>query len=48
MHDGELLTGDWGFDLANVDSEKVWLVSGDQDAVAPLATARWTQLSTIN
>jgi pimeloyl-ACP methyl ester carboxylesterase len=40
-HDGELLTRDWGFDLADVDSERVWLVYGDQDTIAPLATARW-------
>jgi pimeloyl-ACP methyl ester carboxylesterase len=40
-HDGGLLTRDWGFDLADVDSMRVWLVHGDQDATAPLATARW-------
>jgi pimeloyl-ACP methyl ester carboxylesterase len=40
-HDGGLLTRDWGFDLADVDSARVWLVHGDQDVTAPLATARW-------
>jgi pimeloyl-ACP methyl ester carboxylesterase len=39
-HDGELLTRDWGFDLADVDS-KVSMVHGNQDTIAPLATARW-------
>jgi pimeloyl-ACP methyl ester carboxylesterase len=39
--DGTLLTKDWGFDLRNVNSEKVWLIYGDQDTVAPLKTAQW-------
>lgn len=41
MLDGKLLTGDWGFDLRNVDSEQVWLVHGDQDVVAPVECAKW-------
>jgi pimeloyl-ACP methyl ester carboxylesterase len=40
--DGKILTSDWNFDLANVkDKEKVWLVHGDQDAIAPLKYAEW-------
>ncbi|KAH7134936.1 Alpha/Beta hydrolase protein [Dendryphion nanum] len=39
--DGKVLTSDWGFDLRNVDSEKVWLVHGDQDNNAPLKMIQW-------
>ncbi|KAF2489076.1 alpha/beta-hydrolase [Lophium mytilinum] len=39
--DGAVLCRDWGFDLRNVDSEKVWLVHGDQDAQAPVKSAQW-------
>ncbi|KAF1913765.1 Alpha/Beta hydrolase protein [Ampelomyces quisqualis] len=39
--DGALLTKDWGFDVRNVPGEKVWLVHGDRDGVAPLSMARW-------
>ncbi|KAI4653468.1 hypothetical protein J4E93_001234 [Alternaria ventricosa] len=41
MQDGTALTREWGFDLKDVDSERVWLVHGDQDAQAPLKVARW-------
>ncbi|KAF2006867.1 alpha/beta-hydrolase [Amniculicola lignicola CBS 123094] len=41
MLDGRILTSGWGFDLGNIDSERVFLVHGDQDAVAPIAVARW-------
>lgn len=41
MHDGTVLASDWGFDLKDVDSEKVWLVHGDQDIQAPLKVAQW-------
>jgi pimeloyl-ACP methyl ester carboxylesterase len=40
-HDGYLLTSPWGFDLKDVDGQMVSLVHGDQDAIAPLANARW-------
>ncbi|KAL5119477.1 hypothetical protein ACEQ8H_002542 [Pleosporales sp. CAS-2024a] len=40
--DGTILTSDWGFDLGEVENrEKVWLVHGDQDAIAPLAYAEF-------
>jgi pimeloyl-ACP methyl ester carboxylesterase len=39
--DGTLLTKDWGFDVRNVESERVWLVHGDQDVIAPISMARW-------
>jgi len=41
MQDGAVLTREWGFDLKDVDSERVWLVHGDQDAQAPLKVAQW-------
>jgi pimeloyl-ACP methyl ester carboxylesterase len=41
MQDGAVLTRDWGFRLENVDAEKVWMVHGDRDAVAPVEVARW-------
>ncbi|KAF2800886.1 alpha/beta-hydrolase [Melanomma pulvis-pyrius CBS 109.77] len=41
MQDGTVLTRDWGFDLKEVDSERVWLVHGDQDVQAPLKMAQW-------
>ncbi|RYN66194.1 hypothetical protein AA0117_g11876 [Alternaria alternata] len=41
MHDGAVLTEDWGFDLKDVDNERVWLIHGDQDAQAPLKGAQW-------
>ncbi|KAI4713088.1 hypothetical protein J4E89_002066 [Alternaria sp. Ai002NY15] len=41
MQDGAALTREWGFDLKDVDSERVLLVHGDQDAQAPLKVARW-------
>ncbi|KAF1829363.1 alpha/beta-hydrolase [Decorospora gaudefroyi] len=41
MQDGTVLTRDWGFDLKDIDSEKVWIVHGDQDAQAPLKVAMW-------
>ncbi|KAF9732856.1 hypothetical protein PMIN06_005736 [Paraphaeosphaeria minitans] len=39
--DGSITSSDWGFDLRDVDGGRVWLWHGDQDAVAPVATARW-------
>ena len=36
-----VLSSDWGFDLRNVDSERVWLVHGDQDIIAPVKIAQW-------
>ncbi|ORY18422.1 Alpha/Beta hydrolase protein [Clohesyomyces aquaticus] len=41
MQDGKVLTSDWGFDLRDIDNERVFLVHGDQDAVAPIAVAHW-------
>ncbi|KAF2251187.1 alpha/beta-hydrolase [Trematosphaeria pertusa] len=41
MQDGAVLATDWGFDLKEVDSEKVWLVHGDQDTHAPVKMAQW-------
>ncbi|CAO2652175.1 Nn.00g004580.m01.CDS01, partial [Neocucurbitaria sp. VM-36] len=41
MQDGNVLSGDWGFDLKEVDSDKVWLVHGDRDTHAPLKMAQW-------
>lgn len=41
MQDGSVTCRDWGFDLKEVDSERVWLWHGDQDPVAPIATAKW-------
>lgn len=39
--DGNVLASDWGFDLKNVQSERVTLVHGDQDVQAPLWMAQW-------
>ncbi|KAL6707729.1 hypothetical protein ACN47E_003850 [Coniothyrium glycines] len=39
--DGHVLATDWGFDLANVESERVRLLHGDQDVQAPLWMAQW-------
>lgn len=39
--DGGTLCSDWGFDLGDVDGERVWLWHGDSDVVAPVGTARW-------
>lgn len=40
--DGEILTRDWGFDLGEIEGrEKVWLMHGDQDAIAPVKYAEW-------
>jgi pimeloyl-ACP methyl ester carboxylesterase len=41
MHDGTVLTGDWGFELGKVDGKKVRMVHGDQDVQAPLYMAQW-------
>lgn len=41
IHDGTILTNPWGFELKDVDSERVQLVHGDQDAQAPLEVAQW-------
>jgi pimeloyl-ACP methyl ester carboxylesterase len=41
MLDGSITCRDWGFDLEDIEGERVWLWHGDQDAVAPVATARW-------
>ncbi|USP82884.1 hypothetical protein yc1106_10158 [Curvularia clavata] len=41
LHDGTVLTKPWGFDLKDIDSERVQLVHGDQDAQAPLEVAQW-------
>ncbi|KAF2684815.1 alpha/beta-hydrolase [Lentithecium fluviatile CBS 122367] len=41
MQDGTVLCRDWGFDLKEVDSGKVWLVHGDHDRTAPVEVARW-------
>ncbi|OAL45740.1 alpha/beta-hydrolase [Pyrenochaeta sp. DS3sAY3a] len=41
MQDGTVLCRDWGFDLKNIDREKVWMVHGDQDAQAPVQVAKW-------
>jgi pimeloyl-ACP methyl ester carboxylesterase len=41
MQDGTVLCRDWGFDLKNVESERVWMVHGDQDVQAPLKVAQW-------
>jgi hypothetical protein len=35
------LCRDWGFDLKDVDSERMWLVHGDQDVQAPVKVAQW-------
>lgn len=39
--DGKVLASDWGFDLGDIDGEKVTLVHGDQDVQAPLWMAQW-------
>jgi pimeloyl-ACP methyl ester carboxylesterase len=40
--DGKILTSDWGFDVGEVkNKEKVWLLHGDQDRIAPLGYAEW-------
>ncbi|KAF2866286.1 Alpha/Beta hydrolase protein [Massariosphaeria phaeospora] len=40
--DGTVLFSDWGFDLKDVERDaKVWMVHGDQDAVAPVKVAEW-------
>jgi pimeloyl-ACP methyl ester carboxylesterase len=41
MQDGAVLCRDWGFDLKDVDSERVWMVHGNQDAQAPVKVAQW-------
>ncbi|KAF1846397.1 alpha/beta-hydrolase [Cucurbitaria berberidis CBS 394.84] len=41
MLDGTVLASNWGFDLGDVDSDKVWLVHGDQDIQAPLKMMQW-------
>jgi pimeloyl-ACP methyl ester carboxylesterase len=41
LQDGTVMCRDWGFDLKDVDSERVWLVHGDQDVQAPLRVAQW-------
>jgi pimeloyl-ACP methyl ester carboxylesterase len=41
MQDGAVLARDWGFDLSDVDAEKIWLIHGDQDAQAPAKVAQW-------
>ncbi|KAF2183304.1 alpha/beta-hydrolase [Zopfia rhizophila CBS 207.26] len=41
MQDGTVLARNWGFELKDVDSEKVWLVHGDNDTHAPLKMAQW-------
>ena len=41
MQDGTVLASDWGFDLKDVDNEKVWMVHGDQDIQAPVKVAQW-------
>ena len=41
IHDGTVLSSDWGFDLRDVESERVWLVHGDEDTVAPIKVAKW-------
>ena len=40
-HDGHVLAADWGFDLADVQAERVRLVHGDRDVQAPLWMAQW-------
>jgi hypothetical protein len=41
LQDGTVLCRDWGFDLEDVNSERVWLVHGDQDVQAPLRVVQW-------
>ncbi|KAF2475084.1 alpha/beta-hydrolase [Lindgomyces ingoldianus] len=41
LHDGTVLARNWGFELKEVNSEKVWLVHGDKDTHAPLGMAQW-------
>jgi pimeloyl-ACP methyl ester carboxylesterase len=41
MHDGLLLSSDWGFRVEDIVGERVWLVHGDQDTHAPLPMAKW-------
>jgi pimeloyl-ACP methyl ester carboxylesterase len=41
MHDGMLLSCDWGFRVEDIVGERVWLVHGDQDTHAPLSMAQW-------
>lgn len=41
MQDGSVLSSDWGFDLKEVDAERVWLIHGDQDTIAPLRMAQY-------
>jgi pimeloyl-ACP methyl ester carboxylesterase len=41
LQDGTVLCRDWGFDLRDVDSERVWLVHGNQDVQAPVRLAQW-------
>jgi pimeloyl-ACP methyl ester carboxylesterase len=41
IHDGAVLTNPWGFDLKEIDSERVQLVHGDQDVQAPVKVAQW-------
>jgi pimeloyl-ACP methyl ester carboxylesterase len=41
MQDGTVLSSDWGFDLREVEGERVRLVHGDQDRTAPLKMAQY-------
>jgi pimeloyl-ACP methyl ester carboxylesterase len=41
IQDGECLTREWGFDVANIPARRVWLVHGDKDGVAPVSMAEW-------
>ena len=41
MHDGSILSSEWGFKVEEIDGERVWLVHGDRDTHAPVAMARW-------
>jgi pimeloyl-ACP methyl ester carboxylesterase len=41
MHDGTVLVRNWGFDLKELQDEKIWLVHGDMDIQAPLTIAQW-------
>ena len=41
MQDGRVLCRIWGFDFKDLDSERVCLVHGDQDAQALVKVAQW-------
>ncbi|KAF2115970.1 Alpha/Beta hydrolase protein [Lophiotrema nucula] len=41
IQDGTVLARNWGFDLKEVNSERVWLMHGDQDTHAPVKMAQW-------